>query len=330
MQMEEDRTMKGPAICIIVGGAALIAASASIFMLFFWYGFRKYNVSPYVAPVRSAGNWDAIFKNSTTLEVTPLVTGYAVARPNARPYLNPESLSKIDVSKEEMSPIISYWIRTANKRDILIDSGLDGSFQERPFGKLPFILRNYQRRTKTVYMQKKGQALSSYLALYNIHPEAVFFTHLHPDHVCGNLELADGIPFVFSAGENSFFYKSIAGKFFLNKKNVRTLDFKKAVRIPPFSRVIGLDGDNSIWAVATPGHTEGHVSYLLNDKESPILIVGDLSVSKDLFLRGIESSSDSGKKGIENLRKSLSEISEFKERYPNTRICFSHSEEIWR
>ncbi len=255
--------------------------------------------------------------------------GCAVAQPNARPYLNPEDLSKIDISKEEMSPIISFWIRSANKGDILIDSGLDVSFQERPFGRLPFILRNYQHRTKTVYEQKKGQALSSYLAFYNIRPEAVFFTHLHPDHVCGNLELDSEIPFVFGAEENTFFYKSIAGKFFLNKKNIRTLDFGKAVNIPPFSRVIDLFGDNSVWAIATPGHTEGHVSYLLNDKDSPILIIGDLSVSKDYFLRGIESGSDSGKKGIENLRKSLLEIRQFKERYPNTRVYFSHSEEIW-
>ncbi len=322
--------MKGPAIFIIAGGAALIAASASILILFFGYGFLTYGISPYNVPEQiKPENWDAVFKNATGFEVTPLVTGYALARPNARPYLNPGTLSEIDISKEETSPIVSYWIRSANKGDILIDSGLDASFQERPFGKLPFIMRNYQRRTKTVYMQKKGQALSSYLALYNIRPAAVFFTHLHPDHVCGNLELDDEIPFVINSKETSLFYKSIAGKFFLNKKNIRTLDFGKAVNIPPFSKAIDLYGDNSVWAIATPGHTKGHVSYLLNDKDSPILVVGDLSVSKDYFLRGIESGSDSGKKGIENLRKSLSEIRQFKERYPNTRVYFSHSEEIW-
>ncbi len=316
---------------LMIGGAAFIAVMAAILILFFGYGFLSYRISPYNAPEQKrTGDWDMVFKSPVKLEVTPMVTGYAVARPNARPYLNPEALLKLDVTEEEISPIISYWIRISDNKDILIDSGLDGSFQVRPFGRLPFILKNYQRRTKTVYRQKKGQALSSYLALYDIQPEAVFFTHLHPDHVCGNLELNDEIPYVFSSKENSFFYKSIAGKFFLNKKNIGTLDFEKAVSIPPFSKVLDLYGDNSIWAVATPGHTEGHTSYLLNDKKSPILIIGDTSISKEFFLGGIESSSDSGKKGIENLRNSLNEITEFRERYPNTRILFSHSEEIWQ
>jgi len=70
-----------------------------------------------------------------------------------------------------------------------------------------------------------------------------------------------------------------------------------------------------------------HISYLVNIKESPVLLVGDLTISKNYFFDNIKINSDSGKKGMEQLEKSLKEFKEFKDNYPEVKIYFTHSDE---
>ena len=40
-------------------------------------------------------------------------------------------------------------------------------------------------------------------------------------------------------------------------------------------------GDGSLWAISTPGHTKGHISYLINGLDGPILLTMDASFIRD-------------------------------------------------
>ncbi|WP_369174516.1 hypothetical protein AB5J49_44245 [Streptomyces sp. R28] len=95
----------------------------------------------------------------------------------------------------------------------------------------------------------------------------------------------------------------------------------------PGGRLEGVNdvfGDGSFFAILTPGHTTGHVSYLARTAEGAVLMTGDVShtrwgwdndVERGTYLQGREPS-------IKSLlaRKALSE------RHPNMIVRLGHQE----
>jgi len=319
--------MKSYVKLIIAIAGALLAGALAYFIITFRYGLAHYNSKEFPVPEQgSHKTWTEVLNKGVHMEFAAFKSGYAVAQPNARPYLNLESLPKgFDISRKEISPIYAYYIRHPRKGDILIDAGLDASFHSNPpYGSLHFMLKGYQDRTKTHYTQEKDQNIGFWIKKNELDPQMVLMTHLHPDHVCGLPELDDSIQVIFGKNEDSFYYMAIAGKY-LGDKDLYTVDFSKSVSIRPFSKAIDLFGDNTIFALSTPGHTVDHISYLINIKGGPVLLVGDVSVSRDYLLGNIESSVDDEKNGIKDLRESLDEIKEFKKAYPGVKIYFTHA-----
>jgi len=51
--------------------------------------------------------------------------------------------------------------------------------------------------------QEPGMDLAAQLARLNVHPKAMFFTHLHPDHTGGVSALGPQTEFVFGEAEAS-------------------------------------------------------------------------------------------------------------------------------
>jgi N-acyl homoserine lactone hydrolase len=57
-------------------------------------------------------------------------------------------------------------------------------------------------------------------------------------------------------------------------------------RIGPFAASTRLTADGAVVAVATPGHTAGHISVLAQDGDMSYLLAGDTSYNEDLMLAG--------------------------------------------
>ncbi len=53
------------------------------------------------------------------------------------------------------------------------------------------------------------------------------------------------------------------------------IDFLQAPEIPPIGPSADLLGDGSLWAILTPGHTPGHMSFLVNRIDGPVLLSMD-------------------------------------------------------
>lgn len=320
--------MKSYVKLIIAAVIILLVGALSYFIITFRYGLAFKTSKAFPVPTQEATTtWSEIFNKGTAMEFAAFKSGYAVAQPNARPYLNPKSLPEgFDISRKEISPIYSYYVKHPRRGDILIDAGLDNSFHTNPpYGSLHFMLKGYQDRTKTHYTQEKDRNTGFWMKKHNLDPGMVLMTHLHPDHICGLLELKDSVQVVFGKNEDGFYYRAIAGMYF-DDKDLYTLDFSKSVSIRPFNKAIDLFGDGTVYALSTPGHTIDHISYIINIKDNPVLLIGDVSVSRNYLLGNIESSVDDEKNGIKELRRSLDEIKEFKRAYPRVRIYFTHSD----
>jgi len=92
--------------------------------------------------------------------------------------------------------------------------------------------------------------------------------------------------------------------------------------MPILGKCVDVFGDGSFWAVSTPGHTNGHISYIVNGVETQALITGDACISKTGFELGIETGKFSS--NIEEGRESFLKLKEYIKNYPWLKIIFGH------
>ncbi|XP_076472566.1 putative thioesterase PNKD [Babylonia areolata] len=136
---------------------------------------------------------------------------------------------------------------------------------------IPMLMDNYaylvlDRRSNSAVVVDPGHAepVQVYLSSRNIMPEAVLITHKHWDHSGGNREMRQHYPEVRVYGSSSDNVPDITH----SVRDGDTLEF----------------GNLRFRAAATPGHTVGHVVYILDGAPFGI---GDSLFSGDmLFLSG--------------------------------------------
>jgi len=149
----------------------------------------------------------------------------------------------------------------------------------------------------------------------------VFLTHLHADHTSGLADLGCDVQAVFGSGEDVFIQRAMLGDH-LDCRPLQQLDFSRAAAMPPFEAAIDLFGDGSIWALSTPGHTPGHVSYLVHSSGGPVLITGDAAAYYAQLEHRIRPAP--GVQDAARAARSLDALAEFAERYSNVRVAVGH------
>ena len=174
-------------------------------------------------------------------------------------------------------PIFAYLVHHEKYGNFLIDTGCDASFVNNPYGSIKGILVSKFVPKTTL---KSENAIEEQLAEVKQSIKGVFFTHLHPDHTAGLKGLPDNLIYVAGMGEESVSYKFLLEiDHFKREDIINLLDFNsEKAFIHPIGTTIDIFGDKSLLAISTPGHTKGHVSYLVNTEKNPILIAGDACI----------------------------------------------------
>lgn len=135
---------------------------------------------------------------------------------------------------------------------------------------------------KIQLLQSSGEIASSGKPL-----SGIFLTHLHLDHISGLPDLAADIPLYVGRNEHLS----------LNPQNHMTLTATDALLSgrPPLNEwgfdkgeAIDVFDDASVFALPTPGHTEGSTAYVLNTLNGPVLIVGDTCHTTWGWQQGVE------------------------------------------
>ena len=288
--------------------------------------FGGWRISPWKQSVEvTVERWEEEFQHAQPLGVTPMNCGYAKAESDYRSWLDTESLPpEYPLHEAAAVPVVCFAVRHPQQGDLLIDSGLNGSFAQQPNGDLPGFMVNFQRKNHYRYVQHAGQGLGAQLHALSMDPRLVLMTHMHPDHTAGLTEVSPLSTILFGKRESSIFYRLINHRYTKNMAKMQTLDFSRARPLGPFSMVLDLFGDMSVLAISSRGHTIDHISYFINDSDSPTLIAGDLAISDEYLYNDYRISIDSGKRGMEQLLQNLKELKEFSRLFPHVKTLYCH------
>lgn len=269
-------------------------------------------------------NWDEIFKNPGPISVKSFVTGYVVI--NKRGTLNPDHPNAGNIEDELLKvPILAHWIHHDEFGDYLVDAGLDHSYYNNPQGNIKGLFAGLYKKLGRIdeYIQEKNQNILYHIKNNSINLKGVFLSHLHSDHIAGVRELPKNIPFVIGKGEKyKEHYPFLYGDYLKGIEVLYEIDFYKASVMPILGPCMDIFGDASFWAIPTPGHTKGHISFLINGKEKPILFATDACFIKLGFEKGIGSSDYTD--DVLMAQSSLNNLIEFKKAYPQIKVICGH------
>lgn len=274
----------------------------------------------------SARNWEQVFKKPCPITHETFVTAEAVLRKKGALNLNhPKAAGIKDESFK--APVLAHWIRHRELGDYFIDAGMDSSYQKRPYGQ-------YRGLLVRVFMgkcvQEEGRDIASRIQQNQINLKGIFFTHLHFDHISGAVDLPKDTSLRYVTGKDETYFmvnKKLLFRspdFLEGVETLHEIDFTdaNALDMPIVGKCVDVFADGSLWAISTAGHTKGHVSFLVNCEQGPVLITGDACLVKDSFDMGIGPGTYSS--NLQEAQKSLERLLEFTKKYPDIKVVCGH------
>jgi glyoxylase-like metal-dependent hydrolase (beta-lactamase superfamily II) len=285
-------------------------------------GFRRFEIKPYALPAAAFTSWNDVLAHPRDIAVTTFRTG--VVHMDACLNLDPASPKQADCDHTPRDlAVLVHWVHHPRFGDFLIDTGFDDSFAKHPpYGSYTGAMRFFNWVNGVTNRQQPGEDLSAQLARMNVHPKAVFFTHLHPDHTGGVPALGPETEFVFGSAEASFLARAAVANHFSGKAKFFGIDFRVAPVMPPLGPSVDLLGDGSFWAISAPGHTDDDIAYLI-DGATPVLLTGDASHFAWAFQNGV-APRGWDKAGTARGYPSLEQLRAFAKAYPNVKLIYGH------
>jgi len=304
----------------IVGALVLTTMGLGIWIFSGATGGAK--ILAWQAPAPSARDLKSILKRKGVLEHIPLATGRVLM--DKRVILNmsaPGASSFVD----DGTPVIVYahLLRHPTHGDVLIDSGLDSAFRKSPLGNVRYPGRLWLFASGIRFAQEPGRDIASRLRALSARPRKLFLTHLHVDHTAGIPELPASTRVFVGPGEIGDFFNRVDNGHLRKLREIYEIDFKSAVDLAPLGETLDVFGDGSLWAVHTPGHTNGHLSFLALTRAGPVLFTGDACHLEWGWKNGVGPMGITAKRNDQG-QKSLNRLRKFSRLHPEARIWFGH------
>jgi glyoxylase-like metal-dependent hydrolase (beta-lactamase superfamily II) len=273
-----------------------------------------------------------------TVRLHPLLTGTSLAPPafieRATGLTAGLRNLGIGVPREEWLriPIVAFLVEHPTIGPVLIDTGLHSSVGVDGKGNLgftgPLVFRGLDFSS--------DQAVPGQLRARGIDPTDVRFvlmTHMHLDHASAIIDFPGATVVLSGAEWEATDSRGGALNGYVRRQYDHAIDYRLLDFADPqtdsfatFGRGIDLFGDGSVHAVFTPGHTAGHVSYVLRLAGREALVAGDAIYA----MRTLEESVMPWRTHDEhNFKRSLREIQLFAKGSPDALIIPGHDLGLW-
>jgi N-acyl homoserine lactone hydrolase len=271
------------------------------------------NIKQFNTKKSSLKNWREIFQNPRPVNIETFKTG--TVNINRRGSINAEHPDAGHINDEVLNvPIKAYLVLHDELGNFLLDAGLDILYIDDTHVGLDDVDEFFLKKNENIKFQLdcRGKEL-----------KAVFLSHLHSDHIAGIRELPKNIPYFVGKGELEQYHPNTTnGNFLSDVEMLYEINFSKSDEMPPLGPCVDLLGDGSLWAISTPGHSKGHISYLINGLEGPIFLTMDACFIKDNLRLKIAPSDYTW--DIKMAQKTLDMIIKFSEVYPEVRVICGH------
>lgn len=266
-----------------------------------------------------AQDWATVLGREGHISLETWETGRVrVARKDVLDFDDPKVRATF-ANDELFVPVFAHLLRHDTRGAFLIDGGLDHSFSKITSGDMHGLFAG-----RFYAVQKPGEDVVSRIATQHIALRGIFFTHLHPDHASGAHWLPRDIPFVVGKGERPTSFGFLFNNDALHDlPALEEIDFSGVPAMPPLGPSLDVFGDGSLWAIHTPGHTDGHLSFVVVKKTGPVLLTGDVSHTRWGFENDVVPGgfNDGDPK---DSRRSLEQLIAFAKAYPQVRVVFGH------
>ena len=229
-------------------------------------------------------------QTDATVRLHPLLGGTA-KWPEAWPHRADGPLRPLRAlgigSKVVEIPLPAFLVEHPGAGPVLIDAGLDPAMEFGP------VLRFGVSRSFRI---GPDGPVPDQLRARGVDPgdvKSILMTHMHLDHASGIRQFPDATLVASEREWRAFTGRNGTLKGYVRSHvpddaAVRTLDFDgaQAGTHATFRRALDLFGDGSVRAVYTPGHTAGHVSYVLRTGGGEVLVAGDAVYTRHTLATG--------------------------------------------
>jgi N-acyl homoserine lactone hydrolase len=274
-------------------------------------------------------DWDTmelLIDTPGTVEVQTVATEWAAPLSGLLNLKDPKPIAAGFQNRKEPIKIYMHIIRHPEKGFFLVDTGVSKRLVEDPSGVgVGWVLRKYGG----INDMNAQPSTEDVIAAEGAPLAGVFLTHIHLDHVTGLPAVPQETPIYIGKKEAN-------ARLFLNMMAQGTNNRMLAGRPPleelPFcknpdgslSGVVDVFGDGSFFAIPTPGHTIGHVSFLARTKTGAVLFAADVTHTRWGWDNGVEPGTYLADR--ETSRQSLKTLKALSERHPNMIVKLGHQD----
>jgi N-acyl homoserine lactone hydrolase len=252
----------------------------------------------------------AVFENPRDLRTVPLVTGEVrVERSTLRDPSCPSEHAEL--GGQTWVPVVSYLVEHPSEGAFMIDAGLP---RVGPELIVSGSVRQVEGHDVLSLLQAAGRPAEEL--------EALFVSHFHLDHVFAVPVLPSELPIVAGPNALDAYEPLVAFHFLDSARTIEVLDFGCECELP----AIDIFGDGSLFALSTPGHTAGHISFLINARSGPVLLLHDAAH----LLEGFASRCGPGEADDRlEATRSIEALADLVARFPRIRVIAGHDPSQW-